>query len=196
MVEKTTPLLALLAALMLVLPGCSSSDSATSSSSGNVSVFLTDAPLDLEGVSAVNVTLGDVVLYPAAEGTDDTPGFRLQVLPADGADKVVLNLLDYRNGEMILLASETVPEGDYHRIRMEVHDVAIVRDDDGDPETTAIEEKVFLPSSKVDVPVQFTLAAGDSEEIVLDFDAELSIQVNTTEGTHPYILRPVIEVLE
>jgi hypothetical protein len=192
---KRAPWLAILAGLALSLAGCTS-DSPTGSSSGTVSVFLTDAPLDLAGVSAVNVTVAEVMLYPAEDDSEDAPGIRLELLPAEGAETVRINLLDYRDGEVLLLASETVPEGDYRRIRMEVLEAGIVRDDDGDPDTPEIEEEVHVPSSKVDVPVTFTVSAGDAEEIVLDFDAEVSIQVNTTQGTYPYILRPVINVVQ
>ena len=60
--------------------------------------------------------------------------------------------------------------------------------------TPEIVEEIFNPSSKVDVPVAFSLTNGEDMEITLDFDAALSVQVNETGGQHPYILRPVINV--
>ena len=55
-------------------------------------------------------------------------------------------------------------------------------------------EPIFIPSEKVDVPVAFSLSNGEEMEVTLDFDAELSVQVNETAGQHPYILRPVINI--
>jgi hypothetical protein len=52
-------------------------------------------------------------------------------------------------------------------------------------------EDIFVPSGKVDVVVPFTISAGELTEIVLDFDAALSVHLHET-GNHRYILRPVI----
>jgi hypothetical protein len=42
--------------------------------------------------------------------------------------------------------------------------------------------------------VVFSVSGGEETDITLDFDAELSVHVNSTPGQHPYILRPVINV--
>jgi len=115
-------------------------------------------------------------------------------LTSDG--DLVVNLLDYQNEQVLLIATGDVPDGDYARIRMLVSQAELVRDDDGDPDTPDIIEPIFNPSDKVDVPVAFTLSNGENMEITLDFDAALSVQVNQTNGQHPYILRPVINVVE
>src|SRR5262245_4006399 len=50
----------------LTLFGCSSGafSARVDNGHGTVNIFLTDAPLDLAGVTSVNVTLTDVVLFP------------------------------------------------------------------------------------------------------------------------------------
>jgi hypothetical protein len=181
--------LALAPALMVsVMTSCSDN---TRSGNGTVSVLLTDAPIDLSGVSAVNVTLIGVSLQTA----DDADGDNTKLsLTSDG--DLVINLLDYQNGQVLLIATGDVPDGDYTKIRMLVSQAELVRDDDGDPDTPDIVEPIFNPSGKVDVPVAFTLSNGENMEITLDFDAALSVQVNQTNGQHPYILRPVINVVE
>ena len=89
------------------------------------------------------------------------------------------------------MVSEEVLEGLYEKIRMEIAAASLVRDDDQNPDTPDIVEEIFLPSGKVDVVVPCTISAGEEAEIILDFDAALSVQVNET-GNPKYILRPVI----
>ncbi len=174
-------------ALVLALLTISCSDG-SSPGGNNVVVRLTDAPIDLTGVSAVNVTLTGVSLH--AEG-DDGKSTKLSLT---AGDEMVVNLLDYQDGQVVLIATGEVPDGTYSKIRMHVSRAELVRDDDGDPETPEIVEEIFNPSSKVDVPVAFSLTNGEDMEITLDFDAALSVQVNETGGQHPYLLRPVINV--
>jgi len=168
----------------------------TGSSSGpaGVSVYLTDAPLDLAGVSAVNVTLSGVVLYPSDAGTGDGGGIELESGPISLPGDLTLNLLDFRNGQTTFLGSQTVPSGSYTRVRLQVVSAELVRDDDNDPATPDLVEPITVPSSKVDVPVPFELNAGENLEITVDFDAQASVQVNTTNGRNTYLLRPVINV--
>jgi hypothetical protein len=160
-----------------------------------VSVYLTDAPLDLAGVSAVNVTLSGVVLYPSEAGSADAGGIELESGPISLPGDLTLNLLDFQNGQVTFVGSQTVPSGSYNRIRLQVVSAELVRDDDDDPATPDIGEPITVPSSKVDVPVPFELTAGENLAITIDFDAQASVQVNTTNGKDSYLLRPVITVV-
>ena len=71
--SKTALLLLALAALA----GTVACNDSSMGGQGGVSVYLTDAPLDLTGVSAVNVTLSGVVLYPGDAGQGDGGGIEL-----------------------------------------------------------------------------------------------------------------------
>jgi len=42
--------------------------------------------------------------------------------------------------------------------------------------------------------VPFELTAGENLAITIDFDAQASVQVTTTNGKNAYLLRPVINV--
>ncbi len=178
-------------ALLAGLIACSASDP-TGSGSGSVRVLLTDAPLDLSTVSAVNVTITEFVLYAADDDDPLAEGEGIvMVMPGEGAES--LNLLDYQNGATTLVASAEVPEGHYSKIRMLVSAAELVHDHDGDPDTPDIAEPIKVPSGKVQIPVPFDLSAGEGMEITLDFDAERSVQVNSTSSdNHAYILRPVV----
>jgi hypothetical protein len=43
----------------------------------------------------------------------------------------------------------------------------------------------------VDVPIQFEVGSGETEQMTLDFDAAASVQVNET-ASGEFILRPVV----
>ena len=188
--RKNLAPLSLILGPLLVLTMMTACSDSTLPGNGTVSVLLTDAPIDLTGVSAVNVTLAGVLLQTA-----DDPNGDSVMLPLTTEGDMVVNLLDYQNGQVLLIASGDAPDGDYARIRMLVTQAELVRDDDGDPDTPELVEPIFNPSNKVDVPVPFSLSGGENMEITLDFDAALSVQTNHTNGQHPYILRPVINVV-
>jgi hypothetical protein len=169
----------------------------TDSSSGGragVSVYLTDTPLDLTGVTAVNVTLSSVSLFPSDAGSGEEGEVELETGPIAMPGDLTLNLLDFRNGQVAFVGSQTVPAGAYSRIRLQIVSAELVQDDDGDPATPDLVTPITVPSGKVDVTVPFTLTAGENLAITMDFDAQASVQVNSTNGQHAYLLRPVINV--
>ncbi len=179
-----------LAAVTATWLACSSDGTVTPNES-HVRILLTDKPLDLSTVSAVNVTLERMILFQRNDNGDEeahpmrTPG----VVAGEG---LTVNLLELRDGNTTLIADGEVPAGEYLKLRMEIASAELVYDDDGDPDTPEVTSPIFVPSGKVDVPVPFTVSEGEDVEIVLDFDAELSVQVNETPGMHPFILRPVV----
>ncbi|MDH3626388.1 MAG: DUF4382 domain-containing protein [Acidobacteriota bacterium] len=181
----------LVLAAVVALVSWSACSHGTVSGSSRITVLLTDAPIDFTGVSAVNVTIDGVTIKPAGdeEGED---GEKMRLL-TDGP--LVVNLLDYQNGATVMVAEGELDDGDYAKIRLHILEAELVRDDDGDPDTPEIVEPIFAPSRKIDVNVPFSLRNGEDFQVTLDFDAELSVQVNETGGQHPYILHPVIHVV-
>lgn len=188
-----TALACLALAAVAGLVACDTGSSSSGGRSG-VSLYLTDAPLDLAGVHAVNVTLSGVAFYPTDAGSGDAGGIELESGPISLPGDLTLNLLDFQNGQVTFLGSQVVPAGSYNRLRLQVVSAELVRDDDGDPATPDLVEPIKVPSSKVDVPVPFTLTAGENLAITIDFNAQASVQVTTTNGKDSYLLRPVINV--
>lgn len=178
------------AIILAAVAGCSSD--ATRSASGSVRVLLTDAPIDFSDVTAVNVTLEKMILFQQ----DDTNGMEMAMPGVTTGEGLTLNLLDYQNGEVVLVGAADVPEGDYLKVRMIIAAAELARDDDADPNTPDLIEPIRVPSGKVDVPAPFTLTGGMGVDLTLDFDAELSVQVNSTLGQDPYLLRPVINLVD
>jgi uncharacterized protein DUF4382 len=169
---------------------CNTSDvtSPGPSASTGLSIYLTDAPIDFKGVSAVNVGLTSVTLYPSDGGENVVLG------PINGG--YVINLLEFQNGHTTLLARKVVPDGSYDKIRIEIARAQIVYDDDMNPDTPDVTAEIKVPSDKVDLNVQFDVRQEEDMSITLDFDAQNSVQVNQTNGQNEFILRPVITVVE
>jgi hypothetical protein len=178
--------------LLALLGGAGCSDDPTSPSTARVSVRLTDAPIDLSTVNAVNVTLDRIILFGDAGMQSDEDGMEMDRPTVEDGEGLMLDLLDFQNGETVTIAVLDVPPGGYQKVRMYVREASLTMNDPTDP-TLEIEVPIDVPSSKVDIPVSFEATGGVNTDVVLDFDAELSVQVNETlGGNKEYILRPVI----
>ena len=182
--------IAILAAAALASAACSSSD--VDSATASLRLLLTDAPIDLPGVTAVNVNVESVTLYPDDASDGDDGAVPIAGGPISSPDGFTLNLLDFRDGKVTLLATQAIPAGSYRRIRLHISEAELASDHDDNPATADLVEPIFISSQKVDVPLPITLSVGETLEVTLDFDAGASVHVNSTSGQHPYILRPVI----
>ena len=180
----------MLSALMIVLIGCGSDP--TQPATGTATILLTDAPIDLSEVTAVEVTLDQMVLFGNQGMVDDEDGMEMERPGVTTGEGLTLNLLDFQNGQTVEIAMLEVPAGNYKKLRMYISEATLVMQDPDD-EMLEIRHRIDVPSSKVDIPVAFTVAGGQDVDVVLDFDAALSVQVNETQGGNKeYILRPVI----
>ena len=177
--------------LCLMLLGCNGGafSARVDNGQGTVNIFLTDAPLDLAGVTSVNVTLTSVVLFP--EDPEGSSSLTTPMGSVDAMTPVVIvshpatfDLLTLTGGATTLLGTDEVPVGNYSRIRLDVSSAELVYQDG----TTA---PLKIESGKVDVPIQFHVAQDETTGVVLDFDAAASVQVNDT-GSGQLILRPVV----
>jgi hypothetical protein len=184
---KRIVLLVILAMLAL---GCNSDPSAPGV--GTATVLLTDAPIDLSTVDAVEVTLDRIVLFGEEGMVDDEDGMQMDRPGVEAGEGLTLNLLDYQDGETVTIAMLEVPVGEYQKVRMYIREAWLVEPNPQD-EMMPLRTEIDVPSGKVDVPVTFTVTGGEETEVILDFDAELSVQVNETSSSNKeYILRPVI----
>jgi len=176
--------LALLLATLVLLSFSACSDGSgdagiTAGGTGHLEVRLTDAPLDLATAASVWVVIDSVTVTPEGlSGGEELPPIPLSMTPGE------FDLLTLTGGATTLLAQGEVPVGRYSKIRMHVPSGRIVF-------TDGREEPLKLDSQKVDVPIPFDLSLDENLQVVLDFDAQASIQVNET-GNDKYILRPVV----
>lgn len=144
---------------------------------GTLKIFLTDSPL--HNVQNVYVTLSDIKVHRTSKGEGDA-GFFSLTAPAAPIDLLTLQ------GREELLSSNSLEDGFYTYISLEISAGVVVSD-------TAGECELEIASGKVLIPVPFTIEQGKVTSVLLDFDAEQSVQVVSTGGANiRYILRPVI----
>ncbi|MCK5033948.1 MAG: DUF4382 domain-containing protein [Calditrichia bacterium] len=163
--------------LILVLAGCEKETTGVDADkqTGNLTILLTDAPASYD---SVNITFAEVSAH-----LDST---WLNIL----IDTTTVNLLDWSNGNVMILGSEDVPAGKYTQIRIKIIDAEI-----------GVNGQVFpldVPSAAktgLKFGPQFTINEGSTYEMVIDFDASRSIV--TTGPPHiptGYKLKPRIRV--
>src|SRR4030042_664822 len=142
-----------------------------SGSTGTLKIYLTDSPAEYE---AVNITFSEV----SAHIND-------QWLTVRG-DSVTVNLLDWNNGNSIILGEAELPAGHYTQIRLMIQGAEIVVDGQTFPLT--------VPSGAtngIKTGPEFTLTAGSTYELVVDFDVARSIVVTgPRHDPHSYKLKP------
>jgi len=154
----------------LLLWGCTSSDG-----TGNFKLYLTDQPIDIDNAEEILVTISEINFQKAEEGF---------LTVWEGKEEY--DLLKLQKEEVLML-DITLEEGKYTQIRLVV--------DSGRIKIKSEEESTLaVPSSEVKIPFVFNVIDGSFTEIVLDFEAEDSIQVVNAGQIEKYILRPVIRV--
>jgi len=143
---------------------------------GNLTILLTDAAANYD---SVNITFAEISAH-----LDST---WLTVM----TDTTTVNLLDWSNGNAMILGSEDVPAGKYTQIRIKIIDAEI-----------GVNGQVFpldVPSgsqSGLKFGPQFTINEGSTYEMVIDFDACRSIvTMGPPHNPHGYKLKPRIRVI-
>ena len=163
--------------LILLLTACDKETTAirADKETGNLTILLTDAPAAYD---SVNITFAEISAHLDSEWVN--------VL----IDTTTVNLLDWTNGNTMLLSSEDVPVGKYTQIRIKIIDAEI-----------GIDSLVFpldVPSgaqSGLKFGHQFTINEGSSYEMVIDFDACRSIvRVGPPHNPKGYKLKPRIRI--
>jgi hypothetical protein len=176
---------------------------------GSLQIMVTDAPPDQE-VTSIMVTVESVEVHKAAaaqeqeqqqeqeqvqgqnqtqeqeqeqsrvNSTNEEAGW----LPLDIlAGNETFDLLQIQGIEQVVAIAELEP-GNYTQIRMTISNVQ-VRLGDGDL------QDVILPSGKLRFVRPFSIAEGQTTALLLDFDAEKSVNVT---GSGQIIVKPVVKM--
>jgi len=146
--------------------------SCANKSTGNLRVYLKDSPIDADSIL---VTISAVDAHA-------TGGTWLQV--STEMKTVDLILLRDRQDR---IADVELEDGSYTEIRLITVSGRIV--------VNGQTYDLVIPSTEIKIPARFDIIKEGKTEIVLDFDAEKSIEVHPTGGGNEYILRPVITVV-
>ena len=165
--------------------GSNNSSSATTTTStpqasGQMTLALTDAPVD--GVSAINLTVTGVELKPA-----DGPA---KAFSFDKPKEV--NLLDLQHGDVLgLLNDAEVPAGDYNWLRLMLDTSALSIQ----VSNTGGVQPLTVPSGAetgLKVVNGFTVPAGEKVSYALDFDARKSL----VQDARGYKLKPTLRLVD
>lgn len=159
-------------AALALLTGCRSS----SDSDGSMSVRLVDGPVN--GFSEVNVNIQSVEIR-------GNGGWIIL-----GAPNKTINLLSLVGGVSETLASgTTLPEGNYSQMRLVL----------GTGNTVRLADNSVVPltvpsglQTGIKLVVNFTVAAGTTKDVWIDFDAAHSIQLVQAGASKQYLLRPTV----
>jgi hypothetical protein len=179
-----TSVLATLAAAALLFTGCGGRDhgstSADGSANGSVSVTLVDGPTT--AYKAINLNVQSVQIHQS--GTSDDSGWITVASP-----NKTIDLLTLQGGVVEALASNhTIGVGTYQMLRLVL----------GSGNTLILADGTSVPltvpsgmQSGIKIPLTFTVQAGTTADVWIDFDGAHSIHVVET-GSASYILRPVV----
>ncbi|HSB33313.1 MAG TPA: DUF4382 domain-containing protein [Nitrospirota bacterium] len=178
------------ALLLVVIYGCSSSSE--SPQSGTLRVSLTDAAAD--GFDAVNVTVSKVRVHQSSSANENDDGWsEITLSPARK-----INLLNLTNGVLEDLGQTSLPAGHYTQLRLVLSantGTTLSNSVVLSGTTTTAEIPLVTPSavqSGIKLINEFDVAAGQRVDLVLDFDALKSIVLR---GNGTYALKPVIRVV-
>lgn len=178
-----------------LLAGCGGgggggSDGPPAPTTAKVSFSVTDAPVD--DADAVVITVDKVVLR--RDGADDVvvDRFSIPALNLSNVDTFTIDLLDYRNGERLLVVNDLeVPAGSYSQLVLQVVDNNI-NASYVDEVGTGLRKPIKQPSGDLKLG-GFTVAAGGVYAYTLDFDLRKAMTYNpgnNGNGQDRYILKP------
>jgi hypothetical protein len=186
------------------LVGCS--DSSLGPGEGRISLRMTDAPFPFDEVASIDMFV--VRVEAKAQATSDADVANdIEDEEAESDGWIVLatpndhfNLMDLRNGATVFLGDEAVPVGSYHSIRLILDtDQSSVTLKNGMVLTATSSPSIKFPSAgKSGIKVLFTnpilVAEGETVDVLLDFDAELSFVLRgATIDQNGLLFTPVIK---
>ncbi len=182
-------------AASVALAGCggggsdSTTPAATAAGNGTLQVSLTDAPAC--GFDQVNVTVDRVRAHQNMMAGDGDAGWKEIIL----AQPKKIDLLSLQNGVLVDLGQTTLPAGQYTQMRLVLVSNTTKALSNTVKPTGGTEMEMDTPSamqSGLKLINGFTVEAGKTTSIVLDFDACKSV---VQRGNGSYGLKPVIQMM-
>jgi hypothetical protein len=181
----------------LALGGCGSGGDGSAPETGQLTVGITDAPLD--AAAAVVVTFTGVELKPHGG----------QAFSIDFAADKTLDLMSLQGvNRALILDDEIVPAGDYDWMRLKVKaDPSVAGDSYLQLETDGAQCELRVPSgaeSGLKLIRGFTVGAGSTTDFTIDFDLRKSVVAPPGQkggdplacGGQAFLLKPVLRVVD
>ncbi len=164
-----------LLSLLLILLGCNPTPTPPNNQ-GTLVVSLTDAPAVFQ---EVNITFSEISAHIDGEWV------------AVRSEPITVNLLEWNNGQSIVIGTAEVPAGQYTQIRLKIDEAEVVVNGQTHPVTVPSGAQTGLKFIS-----QFTINEGSTFELIIDFDASRSIvTTGPPDNTNGYMLKPTIRVV-
>jgi hypothetical protein len=187
--KKFLLLVSILAVLAVSGASCGEAQApGTETGTGTLKLYLSDAPIDTENVTAVNITIQEIQYHLSGEW----------IICEEYAGNQTYDLLELTGGNITLLGDFTLPAGNYTQIRfiLDIPEMGSHPTSPGcyiefDGNST---EPLFVPSGgqtgykaigRFEVPVNGTV------EVTADFDVREAVAV----ANSFYILKPTIKLI-
>ncbi len=178
---KNTTILSSFLLMLFLAFGCEMNDE-PNSNEARVNFRLVDAPGDFDEVWVEVIALRVKADYPGSEMNEEETTWR--EIEYNGSQMV--NLLDLTGGNSILLGSEELPEGKIDQIRLVLGDNNYLMKGE-------VRTELKTPSAQqsgLKIQVNQEIEAGNTYDLVIDFDVAKSIVVAGNSGN--VILKPVL----
>ena len=175
--KSTISLIASLFVIGAIFTGCDVNNS--EDGTGTLKVSMTDAPGDY---AAVNIEVEQVLVKNA---DDDTTSWQMVY-----EGNMMINLLDYQNGEMLELGEAELETGVYDEMRL------VLGDNNSITLLGGTEVALNTPSAQTSglkIQINSMVEADQVTDLALDFDAARSI---VARGNGAFNLKPVIRVID
>lgn len=174
-----------------MLVGFSACNNDKSLTKGRLSLSITDAPLEVGDVKAVNITISGIELK-GKDGWQKLDNFD---------EPVMLNLLDFQNGKSLFLTEEELPVGEYQEVRL-LLDIAQQQEGAKSNAGCFVEfadgrvEPLFVPSgaqSGYKVKGYFDIIPDGLTNVTIDFDVRKALVIAGSSGKH--LLKPTVRLV-
>ncbi|MCK5268500.1 MAG: DUF4382 domain-containing protein [Spirochaetes bacterium] len=153
--------------------------SACGSDTGDLKISLTDAPA-ATNFESIYVNFDRIEVSTSASANDDSSW---QVINEDGG---TVDLLTLNNGILHELGIASLAPGQYNQVRLYIKTAWVI--------VSGVSNSVHLASDTIKLVSPFTITAGITTELIVDFDAAHSINFNPALET--YTLTPVTRLAQ
>jgi len=152
---------------------------------GILTVLLTDAPVELESLV---LTISKLEVHRVAGDEETDEGVWEQLIDEED-NPITFDLLQYQEGNTLLLVSKSITGGKYNKIRMYLSDDALAYYKEGNEKCPDNPHTLNVPSEKIDVITKFELEAGEAETILIDMEPDWAAISKSNN------LRPTLKVI-
>jgi hypothetical protein len=178
--------------LVAALTGCGD-DNPTDSGArapGTLRMSLMDAPTPIEGVEALHLTVSAVRVNASSDAENGDDGGWYDILPDTlSIEERTFDLLQFANGEFVILGEELLPAGHYEQIRLVIEESNVT--------VSGVVYDLKIPSgstSGLKLIHGFDIDPGGLTALMLDFDVARSLSA-TPPGSTNFKLKPVIRIV-